>query len=657
MLDPKSKIRMEELINEINHHNYNYYTLDNPTIADAEWDKLYDELVALETKSGVVLDHSPSLRVGGEILKGFNKHTHEMTLYSLNKCTNYEDLKEWVKDIEEKIPNAKFSVEYKYDGLRIVCIYKKGKLFKCVTRGNGLVGEDVTSQVKTIKTVPLKIDFKSELIVEGEGIMKVSNLEKYNKTAKEPLKNARNAVAGGIRNLDTKVTAKRNLDVIFYTINTIEGVNFNSQQEEYDFLKVNRFYVAKELKIFSNFKDIKKEIENIDKIKNQLDILTDGAVIKLNSTQGRKELGFTAKFPRWAIAYKFKAQELSTKLLDIVWQVGRTGKIIPVAILEPVELAGATVKRATLNNYGDILRKKIKMNSMVFVRRSNEVIPEILGTAKLFKNSYDVKKPVHCPSCESVLVEDGANLFCRNIYDCEEQIKDRITHFAGRDAMNIEGLSGKTVERLYRELGLRSFSDLYQLKEEELLKLEGFKEKKASNIVNSIKNSKNPPLNKFIFALGINGIGTKASKDLARKYKTLGNLMGAKFEELIALHEIGEKTANNIIDYFKNPISDWLLNDLKFVGIKIEEKQTQISSELWGKKIVLTGSLQEFTRRDMTDKLENLGASVTSTVTGNTDFVIAGESAGSKLTKAKKLGVKVYTEKEFLTYLNDLTKN
>ena len=647
--------RMKELIEQINEHNYNYYSLDTPTISDAEWDKLYDELVNLEQQSNIVLNNSPTKRVGGEVIAGFKKHKHETPLYSLNKCTNFTQLEDWVKDIKTKVKNASFSLEHKYDGLTISLIYKNGELVTAATRGNGTIGEGVTAQVKTIKTVPLTIDFKGYLIVQGEGIMKLSNLKRYNKTATEVLKNARNAVAGAIRNLDPKVTASRNLDVIVYTISHIEGAKLKTQQEEYEFLKRNKFLVAKDFYLYSDFEKMQKHIEKIDKTKNQLDILTDGVVIKLNSIEDRIDLGYTAKFPRWAIAYKFAAEELTTKLNDIVWQVGRTGKITPIAHLEPVELAGATVRRATLNNYGDILRKGIKTNSYVFVRRSNEVIPEVLGLARVTKESTEVEKPVYCPSCGSILVEDGANLFCRNVYGCEEQIKDRITHFASRDAMNIEGLSGKTVEAMYEKLKVKSVSDLYQLTKEELLKLEGFKERKATKIIKAIEKSKTPDFAKFIYSLGISGIGTKASKDLAKKFKNLQNLMLATKDELMSLHDFGEVMADNIIEFFKNPTSDWLINDLKFSGIEIkEEEHTTSSKALWGKKIVLTGTLENFSRKDLTEMLEKMGANVVSTVSKNTDFVIAGEQAGSKLAKANALNIKVYSEKEFLDKLKEL---
>lgn len=655
MQDNDKLNRMQELVNEINMHNYNYYSLDAPTISDFEWDKLYDELLKLEMETGIMLENSPTKRVGGDILTGFQKHTHKVNLYSLNKCTSFEALKEWVEDIEGKVKNATFSLEHKYDGLTISLTYKNGSLVTAATRGNGSVGENVTEQVKTIKTVPLSIPFKGELIVQGEGIMKLSNLKKYNEKALEPLKNARNAVAGAIRNLDPKVTATRNLDVIVYTVSLKEGTAFETQEQEYEFLKENQFLVAKDFQLYSKFKDIEKAIEKIGKTKNELDILTDGVVLKLNNIHDKTDLGYTAKFPRWAIAYKFPAEEISTLLEDIVWQVGRTGKITPIAILSPVELAGATVKRATLNNYGDILRKNVKLNSYVFVRRSNEVIPEVLGLARETKESKEVEKPKFCPSCNSVLEKDGANLFCRNVYGCEEQIKDRITHFASRDAMNIEGLSEKTVEAMFENLNVKSVADLYALTKEELLKLDGFKEKKANNIIKAIQKSTKPEFHKFIYALGIGGIGTKTSKDLAKKFKNLQNLMNATREELLSIHEFGEVMADNVLEYFKNPVSEWLITDLKRAGIEIkEEAEVEGSKALWGKKIVLTGTLESYGRKELTEELEKMGANVVSTVSKNTDFVVVGESAGSKLNKARELGIQTYSEKEFLDFLKEL---
>ncbi|MFW6030377.1 MAG: NAD-dependent DNA ligase LigA, partial [Halanaerobiales bacterium] len=498
------KERIKELVEKINYHNYNYYTLDNPTISDAEWDKLYDELVRLEEKTGIVLDNSPTQKVGGEILKGFKKHNHEVTLYSLNKVTNFEQLDYWNQNsVKKHIKNPEYVVEYKYDGLTISLIYDKGYLQKAATRGNGTTGEDVTQQVKTIRTVPLKIDYNKKLIVQGEGIMKLSSLKQYNKQAKEPLKNARNAVAGAIRNVDPKVTAKRRLDVICYDVLYIEDKNLQTKKEEHEFLKQNRFYVTDDLLITNDMQEVKDFITKKQTQIKDLDILTDGIVIKLNKKNHREELGHTAKFPRFAVAYKFPAQEVTTKLKGVDWQVGRTGKVTPVANLEPVKLAGALIKRATLNNYEDIKRKNIKKNSYVFIRRSNEVIPEVLGLARETKDSTKIKKIKLCTSCGSKLVQDGPNLFCQNVYGCKAQIIERINHFATRDAMNIEGLNSKKVSKLFEKGKVKSISDLYVLSKEDLLQLDGFKEKKANNIIEAIQKSKKRELYRFIYALGI----------------------------------------------------------------------------------------------------------------------------------------------------------
>ncbi|MBO5884516.1 MAG: NAD-dependent DNA ligase LigA, partial [Clostridia bacterium] len=392
---------MEQLVELLNKYAYEYYVLDNPTVSDGEYDKLYDRLVALEKETGVVLPQSPTQRVGDTVLDGFEKVSHKVRLYSLDKCQSTTELESWVNSVKEKEPNANFTLEYKFDGLTVVCTYKNGIFVSAATRGNGSVGEDVTNQVKTIKSVPLTIDFKGELIVQGEGMITLSNLKKFNdKYPQESLKNARNAVSGAIRNLDAKQTAKRNLDWFCYNVCYAEDKSFKTQEEMMEFLKSNKFKVSP-YKVFDSAKDIIAEVEKVDKEKSSLDILIDGMVLKLNQTNLRDDFGYTSKFPKWAVAFKFAPQELSTLLKNVVWQVGRTGKITPIAEIEPVELAGATVNRATLNNYGDIERKNVEIGSRVFVRRSNEVIPEILGVAEHFDSSIKIEKPTHCPCCNS----------------------------------------------------------------------------------------------------------------------------------------------------------------------------------------------------------------------------------------------------------------
>ena len=640
--------RMKQLIEEINYHNYNYYSLDNPTISDAEWDKLYDELLLLESKTGVVLENSPSKRVGGAILDSFKKYHHEVQLYSLEKCNTFDRLKEWTLDIQKKDQNAQFFVEYKYDGLTVSLTYENGVLVNGATRGNGSVGEDVTEQVKTIRTVPLTIDYKGKVIVQGEAIMKLSELSKYNKTAVEPLKNARNAAAGAIRNLDPKVTASRNLDVIFYSVNFIDSTEIKSQVEMYNFLKENKFNVEKKWKLCDSFEEIEEAINDIENIKNSLDFLIDGVVIKLNDIPNRKIFGYTAKFPKWAIAYKYAAEEMSSKLLGVTWQVGRTGKMTPIAEIEPVELAGATIKRATLNNFNDIVRKKIKLGDYVFVRRSNEVIPEILGVARETEDSKEIEKIEYCPSCDSKLVEIGANLFCTNTYHCPEQIKDRITHYASRDAMNLIGIRDKTVNQLYEVLGVTTVADLYDLTADDLSKLEGFKDKKITNLLEAIEKSKQVELGQFIYSLGIFGIGKKSAKLLAKEFKTFENFKNAKFEDINSIFAFGDVMSESVVEYFENQDNVNIIEKLFEKGVTIEEYKQSQSQKLSSMVFVLTGTLPTLSREDATKLIEDNGGSVTSSVSKKTDFVLLGENPGSKLAKAQSLGIKVISESEFL---------
>ncbi len=654
-MNKEQEIEMQKLIKELNVHIRNYYVLDKPTISDVEYDRLYDKLQALERETGVVYPNSPSNRVGGEILKGFKKFNHDVPLFSLDKCNSYEELENFVIGVKKDFPDAEFSVEYKFDGLSIVVEYENGLFKRAGTRGNGKVGEDVTEQVKTIKSVPLEIPFKGKLIVQGEGLISLSNLEKYNKTAAEPLKNARNAVAGAIRNLDPKVTASRNLDWIVYSINYIEGKKFKTQKESIEFLKENGFKISDFFHIEKDVKNIEKLIDEVDKIKSSLDILMDGMVIKTNQIAYREEMGYTAKFPRWAIAYKFEAQEISTMLEDVVWQVGRTGKITPIGIVEPVELAGATIKRATLNNASDIQRKRVKIGSRVFLRRSNEVIPEILGLAEEYPTSKEIEIPTTCPSCGEKLVEIGANLFCKN-ENCPEQVIDTLTHFASRDAMNIEGYRDKTSELFFNQLGVRSPSDLYKLTLEQLTNLEGFKDKKAQNLIDAIEKSKNVKLSNFIFALGIDNVGKKTAGDLAKVFKTLENLKNATKEELQAIRDIGDVVAECVYNYFRDDKNLTEIEKLKEVGVKIEEQADNIvkNSVFNGKTFVLTGSLEKYSRNEASEILTNLGANVSSSVSKNTDYVLAGENAGSKLSKAQNLGIKIISENEFEQMLKNV---
>lgn len=645
--------RIKELITLINKLNYHYYVLDDPLIADREYDFIYDELVRLEKETGIVLPDSPTSQVGDTVLEGFKKHTHISKLFSLDKCNNFEELESWINSINKVYGDIDYTVEYKYDGLKMTITYENGELVCAATRGNGYIGEDVTKQVLTIKSVPIRIPYKNKLVVEGEAMMKLSVLNEYNKTAIEPLKNARNAAAGAIRNLDPKVTGSRNLSMFFYGIPYIEGKTFNTNVELMQFLKENDFPTYDFFKIENSISKIEEQIDFIDKDKKNLDILIDGVVIKVNDFKIREKLGVTAKFPKWAVGYKFEAQELTTTLNNVVWQVGRTGKLTPIGEVDPVELAGATIKRATLNNYGDILRKGVKINSKVFVRRSNEVIPEILKVATTDETCYDVDKPTHCPSCGAELIEDGANLFCTNFYGCPEQIEDRINHFCQRNAMNIEGISGKTITLLRENLDVKSIKDLYTITKQDLLKLDKFKDKKADNLISQIEKSKSPKFANFIFSLGINGVGEKTAKDLAKHFENINDLKCATLDDLVQIDEIGSVIAQNIYDYFNNENQLNQLQSLFDAGITIDYPKLEISKNdaFTGKTIVLTGDLEHFSRSELTSKLEEYGAKVTSSVSKKTDLVIVGDNAGSKLNKAKELGIKIMYEPELMENL------
>lgn len=646
---------MKDLIEKINKYNYHYYVLDKPLIADVEYDKLYYRLVDLEKECGMILPNSPTQRVGGQTLDGFEKKKHEVQLYSLNKVRDFEDLKNWMRDVEKLTGHNEFALEYKFDGLQMVLEYNNGHFVCATTRGNGIIGEDVTAQVKTIHSVPLEIPFKHRLLVQGEVMITNKNLEKYNKTAAEKLKNARNAAAGAVRNLDPKETAKRKLDYFCYSILISQGKEFKTQEQTHQFLKENGFQTGPFFKIFSNADQLIENIKAVDKVKSKLDILIDGMVVKLNDIASRAEVGYTAKFPKWAVAFKFEAQELSTILEKVVWQVGRSGRVTPIACLQPVELAGATVTRATLNNIEDIKRKGIYENSRVFVRRSNEVIPEVMGLAEKFEDSTEIIPPLYCPSCHHKLIQKGPLLFCPNHEGCREQVVDRITHFASRNAMNIDGISVKTAEQMYDELGVRQLSNLYTLTEQDLLKLEKFKDKKAKNAIKSIKNSKKTDFAPFLYALGIAEVGNKTAKDLARKFGSLENLINASKEEISSVKDVGDVIAQNIIDYFADKENLKEIQNLFKAGVVVSTSVVHTEkTALSDKVVVLTGTLPSFTRDEATALIEKAGGRTSSSVSKNTDYVLAGEEAGSKLDKAESLGIKIINEDEFKNLIKPL---
>ncbi|MDD6902340.1 MAG: NAD-dependent DNA ligase LigA, partial [Eubacteriales bacterium] len=546
--------------------------------------------------------------------------------------------------VRKVVPDPTYTVEYKFDGLTMCLTYENGLFVRATTRGNGIVGEDVTAQALTIKSFPLKIDRKDVMEIQGEAIIRLSVLEKYNATADEPLKNARNAAAGAIRNLDPKVTEKRRPEIIFYNVNYAENGGFDSQLEIFDFLKRNGFKTFDFLRVCKNLDEVKAAIDEIEVGRRSIDVLTDGAVVKLNSVKEREILGYTDKFPRWAAAYKFEAEEAETTVKSVRWQVGRTGKLTPLGIVEPVELAGATVRKATLNNYGDIQKKRVKIGGRVLIRRSNEVIPEILGA--LGDEGKEVEKITVCPYCKTPVVEVGANLFCPN-EDCRPRVLAKLANFACKDGMNIDGFSEKTAGVLYDEIGVENFSELYTLDREKLVALDGFQDKKADNLLSAIEKSKNVALPNFIFALGIDGVGKKTAKDLAKKLKTLGGIANASVEELSALDDVGEVMSKSIFDYFRSEKNKNEIEKLLCAGVKIAEQTEIKSGSFSGEKVVLTGSLTSYTRSEAGKLVEERGGEIQSSVTKTTTLVIAGEAAGSKLDKAKKLGVTVIDEEEF----------
>lgn len=639
--------RMKKLIQEIEKHDYNYYVLDNPTISDSEYDKLYYSLVDLEKETGIILPYSPTQRVGDTVLEGFVKKKHEINLYSLNKVRDFKELKEWTEEMKKDADETDFALEYKFDGLQIVLEYNNGLFVCATTRGNGIIGEDVSLQVKTIKSVPLQINFKKRLIVQGEGMMTNKNFLLYNRFATEKLKNPRNAAAGAIRNLDPKETAKRNLDYFCYSILLCEGKTFYSQCEMHDFLIENGFQTGNYFKICKDADEIVEHIKEVDKIKNNLDVMIDGMVIKINKVIPREKIGWTAKFPKWALAYKFEAQEASTLLKNVEWQVGRSGRVSPIANLQPVELAGATIQRATLNNIDDIKRKNLYENARVFIRRSNEVIPEVMGLAEKYSDSKEITIPAVCPSCGEKLVQKGPLLFCENHLNCRDQVVDRLSHFASRDAFNIDGLSDKTCQMLYDKLNVRHLSDIFYLNKSDFLSLDKFKDKKAENLINSIEKSKNIELYRMLYAFGIPEVGVKTAKDLAKFFKDFESIKVAKFEDIIKIEDIGEVIAKNIVDYFKDEYNKREIKRLFDCGIHVNNGASNEKIKILdGLTFVITGTLSK-PRSYFEELVESFGGNVLSSVSKKTDFVLFGDNAGSKLDKAKELQIKIINEKEF----------
>ena len=647
--------RMQELVDLLNYYSSAYYFGDAPKVSDAEFDSLMDELQALEQESGLTLPDSPTHRVGGQPTSAFAPHQHIMRLWSLDKVKTFAELRDWARRCERFNGNdsdedrLEFVLEYKFDGLTINLTYDNGLLVQAATRGNGIVGEGILAQARTIKTIPLSIPYKGKLEVRGECYMKLSTLARLNESGAETLKNARNAAAGAIRNLDPRITAERNLDCACYNIGYIEGKSFKTRREMYSFMHDCGFPMDAYV-YYGKIDDVINEIERVTERRRDLDLLIDGMVVKLNDIGLHDRMGYTDKFPRGEIAYKFPAEEQSTTILDITWEVGRTGKLTPLAHLRPVDFLGVTVQRATLNNIDDIRRKRVGIGSKVLIRRSNDVIPEIMTSLDEGEPKNPVDIPLTCPACGAKVERRGVHAYCTNSLSCTPQIVGRLEHFASRNAMDIEGFSEKTAELLADEIGLTKISELYELTPASFSGLAGFGQKKISNILAAIDKSKDCELAAFLFALGIPNVGNKTAKDLAAYFRTLDSVRNASKEELLSIPDIGDIVANDIIDFFSDAHIASQVDRLLELGVKPREPKAKTTAAFVdGKTFVVTGTLSRMGRKEIEDLITSLGGKASGSVSKKTDYVIAGENAGSKLDKANQLGVKVLSEDEFFS--------
>ncbi len=671
-MEDKQK-QMEELAGRLNEYAYAYYTKDQPLISDKEYDVLYQRLTELEAETGVILPQSPTQRVGDRLLPGFQKHPHLAPLWSLDKTKTREDLEDWQRRNRKLLADAglpqdlEYVVTMKFDGLTINLTYDRGRLIHGASRGTGTVGEEILPQVMTIRGLPPAIESPALCEVRGEAVMTREAFDAYNKEARVPLKNLRNGAAGALRNLDLAETRRRHLSAWFYDIGYWQGKPFPTYWSQLEYLTKMGFSVHPFRRLCHSLEEVMEAVGEIEEQRDSLNFDIDGAVVAVNDLSLRSVLGFTAKAPRWSIAYKFEALEETTVLLDVEWNVGRTGKVTPTAILEPVQLGGVTVSRATLNNIDDIRRKGVYIGARVFVRRSNDVIPEILGVAGESGEAkgQEIRLPKNCPVCGAELEQEGVHSFCRNAIGCKPQMVKALVHFAGREAMNIAGFSEKTAQQLFEALDLRSVNQLYTLKKEDLLGLEKFKDKKAENLLTAIEKSKDCKLEAFLFSLGIPNVGKKTAADLAEAFGSLEAVMAADRETLLAVPEIGGIIADSIYHYFRDPKIKEEVASLLALGVTPRgpdparaAAKKEGANPFAGKKVVVTGTLENFGRREIEEKLKSLGASPQESVSRATDFLIYGEKAGSKLDKAKELnrsgaGPKILTETEFLAILSE----
>lgn len=644
---------------ELEKYSIEYYVYDNPSVSDQEYDRLMQELMVLEEKHPEMYDaNSPSQRIIGQVLEGFEKVRHDSQMLSLGNVFNYEEIEEFVNRIQGSVKDAEFVVECKYDGLAMSLIYENGSFVRAVTRGDGLVGEDVSANIKTIQSIPMHIPERRHVEVRGEVYMPKKSFEELNERQKKNnqalFANPRNAAAGSIRQLDSGVCASRKLDAYWYYFQNAQDFGILTQQEALDRMRSLNFKVNPLFKVCKNTKEIWEFIQSIQEKRNDLPYEIDGMVIKLNSLSDQRTLGSTAKVPRYATAYKFPAERVQTRLLDIVITVGRTGKITPNAVLEPVRIAGTTVSAAQLHNEDMILSKDLRINDIVVVQKAGEIIPEVVSSVKERRDGSQVPYvyPTHCPVCGSRLVrlEGEAAHYCIN-QDCPARVVESMIHFASRDAMDIDTLGDKKIEQLHEFGFLNSIEDIYFLHEhrEELLEKRGYQKKSVDKMLETIETSKKQPLALLLYGLGIRQVGKKAAAILANYFGSMDALMKADVDTLVSINDIGPITAQSIVEFFKDESNQKLIQTLKEQGLNmIQEKQEIKASRFTNKTVVLTGTLEHYTRNEAKEILENLGANVSGSVSKKTDYVIYGTAAGSKLAKAQNLGVATMSEEEFV---------
>lgn len=644
---------------ELEKYSIEYYVYDNPSVSDQEYDRLMQELMTLEEKHPEMYDaNSPSQRIIGQVLEGFEKVRHDSQMLSLGNVFNYEEIEEFVNRIQGSVKDAEFVVECKYDGLAMSLIYENGSFVRAVTRGDGLVGEDVSANIKTIQSIPMHIPERRHVEVRGEVYMPKKSFKELNARQKKNnqalFANPRNAAAGSIRQLDSSVCASRKLDAYWYYFQNAQDFGILTQQEALDRMRSLNFKVNPLYKVCKNTKEIWEFIQSIQEKRNDLPYEIDGMVIKLNSLSDQRTLGSTAKVPRYATAYKFPAERVQTRLLDIVITVGRTGKITPNAVLEPVRIAGTTVSAAQLHNEDMILSKDLRINDIVVVQKAGEIIPEVVSSVKERRDGSQVPYvyPTHCPVCGSRLVrlEGEAAHYCIN-QDCPARVVESMIHFASRDAMDIDTLGDKKIEQLHEFGFLNSIEDIYFLHEhrEELLEKRGYQKKSVDKMLETIETSKKQPLALLLYGLGIRQVGKKAAAILANYFGSMDALMKADVDTLVSINDIGPITAQSIVEFFKDESNQKLIQTLKEQGLNmIQEKQEIKASRFTNKTVVLTGTLEHYTRNEAKEILENLGANVSGSVSKKTDYVIYGTAAGSKLAKAQNLGVATMSEEEFV---------